>query len=134
MTNIALIAVLDTLLPGDDDGAAPLPAFSQAEIDPVALVVSAAPLLAAIDQPAFMRATVTDRIALLRKIEHSNPEVFRTFLGQALAAYYQAPRVQAALGWRSAPPQPEGHQLSAGDEAAWRMLEKVRNRGQLWRG
>ena len=130
MTDVALIALLDTLLPGDEA----LPAFSRAEIDLTAFEVSAVPLLAAIDQAAFVRATVTDRSRLLREVERSMPDAFRIFLGQALAAYYQAPRVQAALGWRGAPPQPTGHQLSPGDDVAWRLLEKVRKRGQLWRG
>jgi hypothetical protein len=129
MTDAVLIALLDTLLPGDDV----LPAFSRAEIDAAHLETSAAPLLEAIDQAAVARMTVEDRLALLRKTELSAPDAFRAFLGQALAAYYQAPRVQEALGWRNAPPQPTGHQLSAGDEIAHRLLEKVRKRGQLWR-
>lgn len=130
MTDMALIALLDTLLPGDDV----LPAFSCAEIDPARFEMSAAPLFAAIDPAAFARATVADRVALLRGVEQDAPDAFRLLLGQVLAAYYQAPRVQAALGWRSAPPQPAGHQLGAGDEIVWRLLEKVRKRGQLWRG
>lgn len=133
MTNVALIALLDTLLPGNE-GAAPLPAFSQAGIDLDLLEASAQPVLAAMDQVAFARGSTADRVALLREIERSLPDAFRTFLGQALAAYYQTPRVQAALGWRSEPPQPTGHRLSAGDDAAWQLLEKVRKRGPLWRG
>ena len=132
MSNIALLALLDTLLPGYD-GAAPLPAFSRAEIDPAGLEVSAQPILAAIDEPAFARGTIADRVALLRQIERHMPDAFRIFLGRALAAYYQAPRVQAALGWRAEPPQPMGHRLSPGDEAAWQLLEKVRKRDPLWR-
>lgn len=123
----ALIALLDTLLPGDDV----LPPFSRAEIDLTRLDASA--LLASIDQLAFVRATSEERVALLQQAEQSAPDAFRAFLAQALAAYYQAPRVQAALGWRSAPPQPAGHEPSSGDEAAWRLLEKVRTRGRLWR-
>ena len=133
MTDVALIALLDTLLPGDE-AATPLPAFSQAGIDPALLAASAQPVLAAMDQVAFTRGSSADRVALLQEIERSLPDAFRIFLGQALAAYYQAPRVQAALGWRSEPPQPIGHRLSPGDERAWHLLEKVRKRGQLWRG
>jgi hypothetical protein len=133
MTDVVLIALLDTLLPGDH-GDGPLPAFSQAGIDPVLLEAAARPVLAALDGAAFTRATATDRIALLQEIERSLPDAFQALLGQALAAYYQAPRVQAALGWRSEPPQPLGHELGAGDEIAWRLLEKVRKRGQIWRG
>lgn len=129
MTDTPLLALLDTLLPGD----AKLPAFSSAEIDPAPLAASVAPILTAIDQAAFLRETPAARVALVQRIERDSPEAFRAFLAQALAAYYQAPSVLAALDWRSAPPQPMGHRLSPGDEAAWQGLEKVRQRGRLWR-
>ena len=93
MTDMALIALLDTLLPGDDV----LPAFSCAEIDPARFEMSAAPLLAAIDPAAFARATVADRVALLRGVQQDAPDAFQLLLGQVLAAYYQAPRVQAIV-------------------------------------
>lgn len=132
MSDTLLIAVLDTLLPGDA-AAAPLPAFSQADIDCAHLATPAAPILAAIDRAAFAQGTKTDRIAELQKIERSAPEAFRTFLGLALAAYYQAPVVLAALGWRHEPPQPAGHRLGGDDAASWHLLERVRKRGRLWR-
>ena len=137
MTRPLLIALLDTLLPGDDggpDGVAPLPAFSQAEIDPAPFEVAAQPLIAAIDHAAFMRGTAADRATTLLALEQSAPDRFRAFLGRALAAYYQAPIVQTALGWRHEPPQPAGHRLSGSDEDTWRLLDKVRRRGALWRG
>ncbi len=133
MTNAAFIVLLDTLLPGDDE-VAPLPAFSQAGIDAAPLEAAAQSLLAVLDQAAFIRGTAADRAAMLLMLERSAADEFRGLVGRALAAYYQAPDVQAALGWRHAPPQPAGHRLSAGDELAWRLLEKVRKRGRLWRG
>lgn len=125
MTDPTLIALLDALLPGHP----PLPPFSQSGIDPSPLADAAHPILGAIDAAAFQAslAAEVDRVARQR------PEEFRKLLGQVLAAYYQAPAVQAAVGWRSEPPQPDGHRLSAGDEQAWQLLEKVRKRGRLWR-
>ena len=125
MTSPTLLALLDALLPGDP----PLPPFSQAGIDPSPLADAARPILGAIDRMAF-RANAA---AEVQRIAQARPDEFRILLNQALAAYYQAPSVQAALGWRSEPPQPAGHRLSAGDESAWQLLDKVRQRGRLWR-
>ena len=75
MTDVALIALLDTLLPGDEA----LPVFSRAEIDLAPF--EASPLLTAIDQAAFARATATERNRLLREVERSAPDAFRSFLG-----------------------------------------------------
>lgn len=136
MTAPLLIALLDALLPGDDGGqhgATPLPSFSGAGIDPAPLEPVAQPLIAALDQAAFARGVAADRAALLRALELRAPDAFRAFLGQALAAYYQAPIVQAAFGWRHEPPQPAGHRLSGSDDDTWRLLDKVRRRGALWR-
>jgi hypothetical protein len=133
MTDIALIALLDALLPGDAE-TPPLPAFSQAGIDPALFEAAAQPLLAVLDQKALVYGTAADRVAMLRTLEQSAPEAFRSFLWLALAAYYQGPVVQAALGWRHAPPQPGGHRLSGNDDDAWQLLDKVRRRNALWRG
>lgn len=125
MTSPTLLALLDALLPGDP----PLPPFSQAGIDPSQLTHTAHSILGAIDGMVFQinAAAEVQRVAQIR------PDEFRVLLNQALAAYYQAPSVQAALGWRSEPPQPAGHRLSTGDESAWQLLDKVRQRGRLWR-
>lgn len=125
MTHPALLALLDALLPGDP----PLPPFSQAGIDPSQLADAARPILGAIDGMAFQ----ANAAAEVQRVAQMRPDEFRVLLGQALAAYYQAPSVQDALGWRTEPPQPTGHRLSPGDESAWRLLDKVRQRGRLWR-
>ncbi|HWA50772.1 MAG TPA: hypothetical protein VG742_21070, partial [Dongiaceae bacterium] len=98
MTSPALIALLDTLLPGD----APLPPFSQAGVDPSQFAEAARPILGAIDGMAFQ----TNAAAEVQRIAQVLPDEFRILLSQALAGYYQAASVQAALGWRSDPPQP----------------------------
>lgn len=133
MTRVMLLAVLDTMLPGDA-GQPPLPALSGAELDLATLERLAEPVVAALaDRDAFLMAAPADRVALLRVVELNVPDAFRALLAEALAAYYESPPVVAALGWRMAPPQPHGHEVAPTDDATWRALEKVKARGQIWR-
>jgi hypothetical protein len=133
VTGVMMLAVLDTLLPGDD-GEPPLPPVSEAGLDLAKLERLAEPVAAALaDRDAFLMAAPADRVAQLRIVELNVPDAFKALLAEALAAYYEAPPVVAALGWRTAPPQPHGHQVAPNDDATWRGLEKVKARGQLWR-
>lgn len=61
------------------------------------------------------------------------PAEFQALLAAVLKSYYQADAVKAAMGWRLAPPQLDGHGLPATDEATWARLERVRKRGRIWR-
>jgi hypothetical protein len=134
MTRVMMLAVLDAMLPGDA-GQPPLPPASEAGLDLGALERLAEPVVEALaDRDAFLMAVPADRVAQLRIVELNVPDPFKTLLAEALAAYYQAAPVVAALGWRTAPPQPHGHDVAPDDEATWRVLEKVKARGQLWRG
>jgi hypothetical protein len=128
-----LPAILDTLLPGDQ-GEPPLPRASDAALDLAALERLAGPVIAALGSgDGFLTATPAERAARLRAVEQTQPEAFGTLLAKALAAYYQAAPVLAALGWRAAPPQPHGHDVAPTDGATLRLLERVRTRGRLWR-
>jgi hypothetical protein len=134
MTRVMLLAVLDTLLPGDE-GAPPLPSASEAALDLKRLERLAEPIAAALgDADSFLMASAVDRVAKLRAVEQAAPDAFKALLAEALAAYYEAAPVLAALGWRAAPPQPHGHDVAPSDEEILRSLDKVRGRGQLWRG
>ncbi|HEV8388598.1 MAG TPA: hypothetical protein VGQ35_02085 [Dongiaceae bacterium] len=133
MTRVMLLAVLDTLLPGDE-GEPPLPNASEAALDLKKLERLAEPVVAALaDSDGFLMASATDRVARLRAVEQSAPDAFKALLAEALATYYEAAPVLAALGWRAAPPQPHGHDVAPNDDATLRALEKVKSRGQLWR-
>ncbi len=133
MNRVMLLAVLDTLLPGDE-GEPPLPSASEAALDLKSLERPAELVVAALGEAdSFPAATAAERVARLRAVEQAAPEPFKLFLSQALAAYYEAAPVLAALGWRSAPPQPHGHDVAPAGEATLRKLEKVRRRGRLWR-
>ncbi|MGH6891697.1 MAG: hypothetical protein ACREEP_05515 [Dongiaceae bacterium] len=133
MTRAMLMAVLDALFPGDE-GAPPLPSASKAALDLESLEPPAEPLVTALgDGDSFLNGSTVERVAKLRAVEQASPEPFKLFLSAALAAYYESAPVLAALGWRSAPPQPLGHSVEDTDPATWQSLEKVRRRGKLWR-
>ena len=133
MTRVLLLAMLDTMFPGDANQA-PLPAASEAGLDLAKLEHLAEPVMAALaDREAFLMAAPADRVAQLRIAELNAPEAFKALLAEALASYYEAPPVVAALGWRTAPPQPHGHDVTPDDDATWPMLDKVKARGERWR-
>ena len=133
MTHEALHAVLDTMLPGNE-GEPPLPPASQAGLDLAKLARLAEPVIAALGDPdGFLAAAPAERVARLRIVELNVPAAFKALLAEALASYYEAPPVLAALRWRVAPPQPHGHDVAPNDDALFRRLEKVKSRGQLWR-
>ncbi|HET6619332.1 MAG TPA: hypothetical protein VFG64_05285 [Dongiaceae bacterium] len=132
MTRAMLLAVLDTLLPGEQ-GEPPLPRASDAALDLATLERLAGPVIAALGD-GFLTASPAERAARLGAVEQAHPATFRPLLAEALAAYYQAAPVLAALGWRAAPPQPHGHDVAPTDNATLRLLETVRRRGRLWRG
>ena len=134
MTRVMLMAVLDTMFPGDT-GELPLPPASEAILDFSKVERLGEPVVEALaDRDAFLMAAPADRVALLRIVELNVPDAFKALLAETLATYYEAPPVVAALGWRIAPPQPHGHEVAPNDDATWRGLEKVKARGQLWRG
>ncbi len=133
MTRVMLLAILDTLLPGDE-GESPLPSASAAALELKVLERLAQPIAAALgDADAFLASAPPDRVAKLRAVEQKMPEPFKLFLNEALATYYEAAPVLAALGWRVAPPQPHGHSLEQAHAATWQALENVRGRSKLWR-
>jgi hypothetical protein len=133
MTHAMLLAILDTMFPGDD-GELPLLPASQAGLDLAKLERLAEPVAAALgDADVFLTAAPAERVAKLRIAELNAPAAFKALLAEALASYYESPSVLAALGWRVAPPQPHGHQVPPNDGEILRALEKVKSRGRLWR-
>ena len=133
MSRALLLAILDTMLPGDHSEP-PLPPASEAALDLTRLERLAEPVASALSNgDDYLSAAPADRVAKLRIVELNAPDAFKALLAEALASYYEAPPVLAALGWRAAPPQPHGHEVAQTDEATLRALDKVRKRGQLWR-
>ena len=128
MTPEFLAAVIDTLLPGDDV----LPSGTLAGVT-MAANTHASVLEAVSAQAggldAFAGALEPARVAVLQAVERAHPEAFRALLITVLSDYYESAPALTAMGWRSDPPQPLGHELLSSDAG----IDKVRARGRLWR-
>jgi hypothetical protein len=85
---------------------------------------------AARGEDAFLRADAAGRIASVRQVEVEMPGPFQALVALVLRDYYEAEMVLLAMGWRTEPPQPQGHVLPPFDEA---LLEPVKRRGRMWR-
>ena len=140
--NAAFIAaVVDTLLPGDSGGPAGeprLPKASAAGIDLGALTSTHNTLLDAIAKQAgsveaFIAADESVRIAGVQTAERAMPEAFRALLSALLVEYYESQPVLKAMGWRTDPPQPRGHEMQPSSGAMAQRLERVHRRQKLWR-
>jgi hypothetical protein len=137
-----LVAVLNVLIPPRDDlpGAGDLgaggfieramaaaPALCRLVLDALAAVEGATARRAG---AAFAALDPDQQEAILRQVERSAPALFAGLLNQTYRGYYTDPRVQAAVGFASGPPQPRGHDLPAFDPA---LLERQRQRAPFWR-
>ena len=114
-----LLALLDTLLPGDAD-------FPRGSRIARALAAHArfGPALAAIRAslpPGFAALPAAARATRLGAIEQADPATFAALLTGAYSLYYTDPAVAAVIarltGQSGAPPQPGGHPLPAFDPA-----------------
>jgi hypothetical protein len=127
-----LLALLDTLLPGDAD----FPKGSR-----IARALAAhprfGPALAAIRAalpPGFADLPAADRATRLAAVEQADLATFAAMLTGAYSLYYTDPAVAAVIarltGQSGAPPQPGGHPLPAFDLA---MLAIPAARAPLYR-
>lgn len=126
-------AIVDALLPGDED--AHLPAASEVGVNEALSAALAAPeglghhrVVSAVARELggareFLHATPDQRTSALRAVERDLPAEFRALVVFALEIYYQSDAVLRAMGWRAEPPQPLGHPLEALDRS---LLDPVR--------
>ncbi|MFN3854485.1 MAG: hypothetical protein ACK4M0_08800 [Phreatobacter sp.] len=135
-----LAAVIDTILPGEEVNGQgrPLPAGSRVGLDGRAHAAGHGAVFARIAEAAggpagFVAADADRREAVLATVEAAAFAPFRALVNALLADYYEHPDVLACFGWRSAPPQPEGHAIAGADAAFGAALERVRARGPIWR-
>jgi hypothetical protein len=119
----------DLILPGDDAG---LPPGSLVPDVMAVMVQSSSPIRAlAGDHPDFPDAS--KRRGIVMRLEAERPQEFRDFALSLIKAYYESGQVLQAMGWRSAPPQPQGHKIAPMDEALEPALARVAERKRLWR-
>src|SRR5262245_31591113 len=141
MTPEFIAAVVDTLLPGDSGGPTgepPLPQGSAVGTDLSVEVESRSTVLEAIAKraggaEAFIAAAEPARNAAVQAIERAMPGAFRALLSALLSGYYESPVVLAAMGWRTDPPQPQGHAMPPQNTPTTEQLGRVQARGKLWR-
>jgi hypothetical protein len=79
---------------------------------------------------AFIEASPERRVAALQVAEADQRSSFDKLAAALLTLYYEHPAVLEAFGWRSAPPQPGGHDLEGLDDS---RFERVVARGPIWR-
>ena len=82
---------------------------------------------------AFNASSEPARIAVVQAIERAMPDAFRALLSALLADYYKSPSVLSAMGWRTDPPQLQGHEMQPSGGAMAQHLARVFRRQKLWR-
>jgi hypothetical protein len=70
------------------------------------------------------------RRTLMRELESAHPALIPTLAFHTYVAYYQHPRVIAALGLEARPPHPKGYEMAPNDLG---LLDPVRRRGKRYR-
>jgi len=129
MTPTHLRFLADLILPGDETG---LPPGSLVPDVMAVMVQSTSPIKTlAGSHPDF--AEPSERPRILMGLEAEHPQEFRDFVLSLIKAYYESGQVLEAMGWRSAPPQPQGHKIAPMDEALAPALARVAERKRLWR-
>lgn len=129
MTPALLRHLADLLLPGDAEG---LPPGSLVPDVMLALAESDSPIKVMLgSHPDF--ADTGKRHALLTDIEHTHPQAFRDLVMALIKPYYESGQVLEAMGWRTAPPQPQGHAIAPMDDALKPELARITARGRMWR-
>jgi hypothetical protein len=129
MTPSQLRFFADLILPGDEAG---LPAGSLIPDVMDILARSTSPIKTLVGRhPDF--ADPGKRLDLLTNLEATHTQEFRDLVLELIKAYYESGQVLEAMGWRSAPPQPQGHVLAPMDEALASSLARIAERGRLWR-
>jgi hypothetical protein len=134
-----LAAVVDALLPGENaPRASALPSGTAAGVRLNAEDRGRAEVLSRIasragGEAAFVGASAARRTLMMREVEKQCFDAFRALVACLLEDYYEAPAVLAALGWRAAGAQPQGHAVEEADAVTLARLGKVRARRPFWR-
>lgn len=79
---------------------------------------------------AFADLAPDQQRTLVETLESTHPALMPTLAFHAYVAYYQHPRVLAALGLEARPPHPTGYEMAPNDLG---LLDAVRRRGKIYR-
>jgi len=124
MTPAMLQHLADLLLPGDAQG---LPRGSHINEVMFALTEKASPI------KDLLGALADFAEQDLNQLEKTHPTEFRELVTALIKPYYESALVLAAMGWRGAPPQPQGHAIAPMDEALAPALARIAGRKRIWR-
>ena len=80
---------------------------------------------AALEFTATLEGALEDNVAVLQASEVLAPVVVLV-----MQCYYRADQVLVSLGMEARPPYPQGFEVEEGD---WSLLERVQQRGRIWR-
>ena len=131
-----LAVIVDLLIPEVD----PLPSPSKINIiEHIDNAISHTPKLIRlfveglrdIDDKDFLLLKEKEQIDFLERYECSNNLFFAELIRHTYNGYYTKPMVVKAIGMTGQSPQPKGYDLEQGKN--FKLLEKVRERGQIWR-
>jgi hypothetical protein len=134
------ITLLDELIPARDEslpgaGSLGLGEAIESKLGDAKPLIAAG--LAALDSKAsdlgatsFAELPAEARAALIPEVAAAHPGFLETLVFHLYTAYYQNPRVIAAIGLKPEPPYPGGYELEQGDLG---LLEPVRRRKNLYR-
>ena len=113
-----LVALADTLLPGDETqglpGAGELDFAAYLSGQPADLQATIASIIEYFDLD-FTDAHYNERSRRLQDFSDTEPETFRELLLAAYACYYQNDRVLVGIGLAEGPPFPRGNTVEEGD-------------------
>ncbi len=92
-------------------------------------------LASAVKQRGEIQAALEFAAALEGTLEGNVPvlqasEIFAPVVVLVMQCYYRADRVLVSLGMEPRPPYPQGFEVEEGD---WSLLERVQQRGRIWR-
>lgn len=128
-----LVALLETILPGSEDGRMP----SAAELDFTGYLTTDAADFARIlpgilDQldAGFADLPLSGRVTAVKAFEGNDPKTFDDLLFRIYACYYQDDRVRRLIGSEPGPPFPRGNTIPAGDLSS---LDRVVERSDGYR-
>ena len=139
---VTLAALLDALIPANDEYATPSGGDEAILQDIVQTFRASAnqliregliqlrDLSLERHEEEFEKTDEEQRVALFMEMRNRNGEFYRTLSSVLVQCYYRNDDVMRSLSMEPRPPFPIGHEVPKGD---FNLLEPVRARGKLWR-
>ena len=133
-----LQALLDTMIPADEELAAPSAGSDDIVQDVIGNLtgdgaVTVADMLQRLNERAasrFESSNTVDRDRSFAELQATDGHALRVLAGVLLQVYYRNGKVLESLGMESSPPFPRGNEVEQGD---WSLLDAVKARKPFYR-